>query len=196
LAASEEELVGRLKRGEASAYHELVDQYARRLFGLAYTLVGNAADAEDVAQETLLGAVKSIGRFERRSSLWTWLTRIAVRQATKLRRSPAGRRMLSIHAAADSAGDGSNRSAGVASTAEDAMHVPSGVSGVDAKVDLSAALQTLTDEHRAVLVLREFEQMSYEEMSQALDVPIGTIESRLFRARAELRKRLTAYQTD
>ena len=193
-SASEDELVRRLKRGDGTAYHELVDRFGRRLFGLAYSLTGSAADAEDVVQETLVGAVKSIGAFERRASLWTWLTRIAVRQAGRHRRSPAGRRMLSLDAPMHGGRDGSADDSGA--TGGDSIGTRSAVTGVDARVDLAAAVQKLSEEHRAVIVLREVEQMSYEEMSAALRVPMGTVESRLFRARAELRKLLADYRVD
>lgn len=177
-AASDLELVQRARRGDASAFHLIVDRYARRLYGLAYSLLGDAADAEDAVQETLAGAYRGIGRFEERSSLWTWLARILYRQASRQRRRGRQRDVLPI--SIDSGSD----------TLAAPMPV---VVASDVRLDLSAALTRLSADHREVIVLREIEQMSYEEIADVLGVPRGTVESRLHRARAELRKKLSGY---
>ncbi|MGH7179659.1 MAG: RNA polymerase sigma factor [Tepidisphaeraceae bacterium] len=170
------ELVRRARGGDAAAFHELVNRHAQPLFGLAYTLLGNAHDAEDVVQETFAGAFRSLRTFEHRSSVRTWLSRILVNQAALHRRRQGPIRMKSL---------------------EHSTAIPiepgSASAGVDAKLDLIAALQKLTDEHRAVIVLREIERMSYDEMAQVLNVPRGTVESRLHRARAELKELLRSW---
>jgi RNA polymerase sigma-70 factor (ECF subfamily) len=173
LLDTEPELVRKLKTGDPSAYHRLVDRFADRLFGLARKLVRNSADAEDVVQETFAGAYRAMGRFEQRSSLWTWLVSILVRQASKRRESAGRMKIVPAEVAGESPAP--SRSGSTATS-------------VDARIDVSAALLKLSDEHREIVVLRELQQMSYDEISEALDLPIGTVESRLFRARAELRK--------
>ena len=167
-------LVQRAARGDGKAFHALVDAHSQRLYRLAVSLVGNATDAEDVLQEAFAGAFRGLGRFEGRSSVKTWLTRILVMQAAKWRRDRQRRNMP-------------NSDLEEVSQSDTASH------SVGAKIDLHAALQKLSDEHREVLVLREFEGMSYEEIAEAIDVPRGTVESRLHRARAELKERLKAY---
>ena len=97
------ELIGKLRKSDPSAYHRLVDQYANRLYGLAYVLVGNREDAEEVVQETLAGVFRGIGSFQQRSSLWTWLARIVARQAAKIRQRSAFRNRV-VRLPADESG--------------------------------------------------------------------------------------------
>jgi RNA polymerase sigma-70 factor, ECF subfamily len=170
------QLLRRAAGGDGRAFHKLVDTHSQRLFAIAVRLVGNSADAEDVLQETWAGAYRGMGRFEARASVKTWLTRILVVQAARWRREKRRRVMQPL----DSMSVGSESDGGPA--------------GVEKRMDLQAALLRLSPEHREVLVLREFEQMSYEEMAAVLDVPRGTVESRLHRARAELRDKLKDYR--
>ena len=170
------QLLRRAVGGDGRAFHKLVDTHSQRLFAIAVRLVGNSTDAEDVLQETWAGAYRGMGRFEARASVKTWLTRILVVQAARWRRDKRRRVMQPL----DSMSVGSESNGGPA--------------GVEKRIDLQAALLRLSPEHREVLVLREFEQMSYEEMAAVLDVPRGTVESRLHRARAELRDKLSAYR--
>jgi RNA polymerase sigma-70 factor (ECF subfamily) len=172
--ASDVELLRKAAHGDMQAFHALIDRHSQRLFRLAVSLVGNAADAEDVLQEASIGAFRGLGRFEERSSVGTWLTRILVLQAAKWRRDK-------------------KRSKAAALKEGDDTGVAGGSGGVDARIDLQAALKLLSPEHREILVLREFEQMGYEEMAAVLGVPRGTVESRLHRARGELRDKLKAY---
>jgi len=166
--ADDIELLRRAGDGDSAAFHALVDRHAQRLYRLAVTLIGNAADAEDVLQETFIGAFRGLRSFEGRASVKTWLTRILVRQAGQWHRNRRRRRLEPL-------GDSV-----AASSAE-------------ADFDVRAAMGQLSPEHREVLVLREFERMSYEEIAEALDIPRGTVESRLHRARSEMREKLKAY---
>jgi len=170
-------LLRQVAAGDGPAFHKLVDRHGDRLYRLARSLVGNAADAEDVLQEAFAGAFRGAAKFEGRASVKSWLTRIVITQAAKFWRSRRGKRDQPLE------GDG-GASGGV---------VSAGTASVDAKLDLNACLQNLSEEHRQVLVLREIDGMAYEEMAEVLGVPRGTIESRLFRARAELKKRLKDY---
>jgi RNA polymerase sigma-70 factor, ECF subfamily len=162
----------RAARGDSAAFHRLVDAHADRLFRVANSLVGNVSDAEDVLQETFAGAFKGLRGFAGRSTVKTWLTRILVLQVAAWRRKR--RKTLPLEGAPERASGG-------------------GQAGVDARMDFQAAMEKLSPEHREVIVLRELEQMSYEEIAQALEVPRGTVESRLHRARAELALRLKSY---
>lgn len=168
--ADDIELLRRAGAGDSAAFHALVDRHAQRLYRLAVSLIGNAADAEDVLQETFIGAFRGLRSFQGRASVKTWLTRILVLQAGQWRRDRRRRRFEPMGDSIAAAG-------------------PSAEAGLDVR----AAIGQLSPEHREVLVLREFERMSYEEIAEALDVPRGTVESRLHRARSELREKLKAY---
>jgi len=161
--------------GNHRAFHLLVDRHGQRLYRLAVSLIGNPVDAEDVLQETFVGAFKALAKFEARSSVKTWLTRILLLQAAKWRRDRLGKQ------------------AGAIELADDVPEGGDGHAQVDRGVDIQAALQKLGEEHRQVLLLREMQQMSYQEIAEVLDVPRGTVESRLHRARADLREKLKAY---
>ncbi|MDB5332632.1 MAG: sigW 2 [Phycisphaerales bacterium] len=182
MQAADPELVERIKNGDKAAFSELAGRYAGPLFGLAYALVSNAADAEDVVQEAMLAALKKIQTFEGRSSVGTWLRSIVVFQASKTRRSRRVRTALPLHDHED-----------LASSAGSRTGAGSGAQAVDSRVDAMAMLDTLSPEHRAIVVLRELQQMSYEEISKTMGVPLGTVESRLYRARQELRQRFSGY---
>jgi len=179
LGWTDSELLRAIRGGDEAAFHELVDRHGDRLYALAYSLLGSRTDAEDAVQETFLGAFQRVDSFEGRSTLKTWLVRILVNQAYKTRRSRRVRRTEPIDVQkADDDGQLQNRSASIA---------------VESRIDVQAMLDSLSAEHREVIVLRELEGFSYEEMAKALGVPVGTIESRLYRARQELKQRFAGY---
>lgn len=175
LSPMDEGLLRAARQGDESAFHALVDRHAGRLFRLAVSLVGNEADAEDVLQETLMGAFERMHGFEGRSTVKTWLTRILVRQAARFHRR-RGRRKEQM----------------LAPNGFEAR-VPSASQAADRRLDVREALGRLSREHREVVVLREFDGMSYAEMADTLGVPQGTVESRLYRARQELKGALRGY---
>jgi RNA polymerase sigma-70 factor (ECF subfamily) len=166
--------------GDAAAFSALVDRHAKPMYRLAYMLTGSAADAEDVLQETWTGVYKALKRFEGRSTVKTWLTRILTTQVALWRRKRRGG-MLSLDDSPVAQADalpGREHSAARRS---------------DWQSDLDVALGRLSPDHREVIVLREVDGLSYDEIAEALRVPRGTVESRLHRARGELRKLLQAY---
>ncbi len=171
---ADDDLLRRAAAGDGRAFHELVDRHADRMYRLAVSLVGRS-DAEDVVQEALAGAYRGAGGFRGGASVKTWLSRILATQAAKWWRDRKGERTTALE---DTAGE-----------------TGGGEASVGAKLDLHAALDRLSAEHRQVIVLRELDGLSYEQMAESLGVPRGTIESRLHRARAELRRQLPAYET-
>lgn len=176
------ELVHRAARGESPAFHALVDRHASELMRLAVSLSATRADAEDVLQETFIGAYQGMRRFDGRASVKTWMKRILVRQAARhWNRSKRSRSTLPIDAAEASPAP---------------REISNGPIGVDRRMDVAAVVRTLAPEHREVIVMREFDQMSYAEIAEVLQVPIGTVESRLHRARADLRTKLQGYNVD
>ncbi|MCE5327712.1 MAG: sigma-70 family RNA polymerase sigma factor [Planctomycetaceae bacterium] len=169
------ELVRKARRGDMAAFHGLVARHGLYLYRLAVRLLGNASDAEDAVQETLAGAHRGLKSFGERSSVKTWLTRILVRQSARQLQRRTRRAVVPLQHAqaaplADSASEGS-----------------------DVRMDVQAAIEALGGDHRTVIVLRELEGLSYEEISQVLEIPPGTVESRLFRARRQLQDLLREY---
>jgi RNA polymerase sigma-70 factor, ECF subfamily len=176
------ELLRRFRSGDEAAFHELVDRHANYLYGVAYSLTGNAADAEDVVQETFAGAFRGAGSFREAASIKTWLLRILMRQAARSFRSSWKRKVISLH-------DGPEQ----AMEEDGNLAVMPEQDQVDHRTDVLAMLRTLSPEHREVIVLRELEGMSYGEIAAAIGVPQGTVESRLYRARQDLRERFKGY---
>jgi RNA polymerase sigma-70 factor (ECF subfamily) len=172
-------LLARARRGDGVAFGRLAERHAARLYGAALALTGSPADAEDLVQETLAGAYRGLEAFEGRSSVRTWLTAILLRRAAMLRRG-TGRREAHVGP--------------LTPVAEaEAQSRSSGMAAADARMDVAAALATLSDEHREVVVLRELEGLTYDEIAAVLGLPRGTVESRLFRARRALEERLSGY---
>jgi RNA polymerase sigma-70 factor (ECF subfamily) len=169
-------LLRQLQSGDPKALDALLRAHGDRMFALAYSLLGrrpeHRMDAEDVVQESLLGALKSAKRFEGRSSLSTWLSRIVANQVLALRRYKRVRK-------AESFDEGQVR--------------PGHLMSNDASMDVERMLGALSDEHREVIVLREIQGLTYEEISEALDIPKGTVESRLFRARQALKEKFPEF---
>lgn len=165
------DLLARLSRADESAFREVVQQHGRYLHAIARSLTSNAADAEDVVQEAFMSLLTA--KFRGDSSLRTFLVAVLVRRAALLRRKrKPWMRLVS------SDPDESDRlpQASVKST----------TAATDARLDLTDLLTRVSPDHREVLVLRELEGFSYEEIAQALSIPKGTVESRLYRARDAL----------
>lgn len=180
---SDADLLRAAGRGDAAAFHALVDRHATALFQVAISFSRNRADAEDLVQETLIAAYRGSSGFAGRSAVRTWLVQILARNASRAwRRGRHRRGTLSIDAATAAGGDHHDA----------ALTTPSAAAGVDHRIDTADILQGLSAVHREVLVMREILGLSYDEIARALSVPRGTVESRLSRARAAFRERLEA----
>ncbi|HWE02282.1 MAG TPA: sigma-70 family RNA polymerase sigma factor [Tepidisphaeraceae bacterium] len=168
--------------GDRGAFHMIVERHSRGLFRIARSLCKCNSDAEDVVQDTFLAAYRGIGKFDGRSSLKTWLARIVMKRSISAwRKDKRHRAAVSLEASHDAPGD-DGRATRTAGTAV-----------VDQRLDLAAVLPDLADEYREIFVLREIQGLSYAEIAAALHIPAGTVDSRLHRARGELRKRLKGY---
>jgi RNA polymerase sigma-70 factor (ECF subfamily) len=179
--ADDRSLIADSLDGDSAAFGELVRRYQDRLYNTVYRLVDNAEDALDVVQDAFLNAYQSLDSFKGDALFFTWLYRIAVNTAISHKRK---RRVLVR--IADRNGDPLIE-----------PHDPSNLARPDHAMEqaeeeqkVHRALARLSLEHRAVLVMKELEGQKYEEMADALGVPIGTIRSRLHRARLELRELL------
>ena len=169
------------QQGNAAAFGQIVRCYQRAVHRVAYALTRNAGDADDITQDTFLRAWKAIGRFRVGEPLYPWLARIAMNASFSLMRSRKRRPEVALEPLVETGAQWASGSDPV----EDAA-----ASERDER--LASAYSALSEEHRAVLALRVVEDLSYDEIARALDVPVGTVMSRLSRARAELRSRLKA----
>ena len=160
-------------------------RYQRAVHRFAWSLARNASDADDLAQETFVRAWGAIGRFERGLPLYPWLARIVTNQAFSLFRHRRRRPETSIEPLVE---------AGEQWGVEDDPAEHSARSERDAQ--LRECFGQLAEEHQAVLALRAVQELSYDEIAQALNVPAGTVMSRLSRARAELKRRLAERRGD
>jgi RNA polymerase sigma-70 factor, ECF subfamily len=173
LEPSDLELLRSAGRGEHSAFKTLVNRHAEALFQVAMSFSRNRADADDLVQETLLAAYKGAKGFAGRSSARTWLLRILSHEANRAwRRARHRRQTLSFN--------------------ESAPATSSATAGVDHRMDVMQILSYLSEPHREVLVMREIWDMSYDQIAEALQIPRGTVESRLSRAREQFRKHFEA----
>lgn len=178
--ADDHRLIEDCLQGSPAAFGVLVSRYQDRLFNTVYRLVGNPEDAADVVQEAFLSAYQSLGSFKGDAQFFTWLYRIAVNAAITHRRKQRGG--LQAIKTSDSA-------PGI----EPLDPAPASRPGHHLEMEederrVHEALQRLSSEHRAVLIMKDMEDMKYEEMAEVLGVPVGTIRSRLHRARLEIKE--------
>jgi RNA polymerase sigma-70 factor (ECF subfamily) len=187
-ATGEDRLLEGLRRGDELAYETLIQQYEQPVYSLVSRLVDDSADASDVVQEVFLKVFRKVASFRGESSLKTWIYRIAVNEARNQRR------WFSRHKRQEVCLDPTpGETQGYSEWLEDA-----GPSPFDMTLDhetaelIENALKDVSQPFRAALVLREVEGLSYEEVSEILEISLGTVKSRILRGREALRKSLTA----
>jgi RNA polymerase sigma-70 factor (ECF subfamily) len=189
--AAEEQFLERLRRGEAAAFNRLVEERHGDVYALLYRLTEDPEEARDLTQETFLQAFRHLSSFRGEADVRTWLYRIAVNQARNRWRWWKRRRRdrtVSLDAPARE-GSESPLSAGLESDRAGADPEQQALARERERA-LHAALKSLARPYREVIVLRDIEGLSYEEVALALDLNVGTVKSRLNRGRAELRRRL------
>jgi RNA polymerase sigma-70 factor (ECF subfamily) len=175
----DEVLIERTLAGDAESFGKLALKYQDRVYNLALPIVGNPEDAMDVTQEAFIQALTHLRGFRRSSRFYTWLYRIAYNCAVGLLRRR--KYAVSIDSAIESYGD----------FFESDVEQPDERARRSDNVRLiRAALAKLPLEYRAPLTLREIEGANYEQIAEILDIPVGTVRSRLHRARAALREEL------
>lgn len=175
----EADLLAKARGGNLFAFEEIVKRYQRRVYGVAFRIVRRHDVADDVAQETFIRAHKALGSFDLARPFGPWICRIAANLAVNHTRSPEAREegLPEGHAETPSAG-------------ADPL---AGVLEAEARSVLAVALERLPSEQRAVFVLRVVEELSYREIADALEISMGTVMSRLSRARGKLRESLVPY---
>lgn len=175
--------VAQARAGEPDAFRLLVEQHSRALFRLAYRMTGNEQDAEDVVQETLLRAHRHMGRFEERSSIATWLHRIATNCALDLLRQR--QRHDKGRESEDPEGHPIVERLAGNEPAPDRLAF-----NVQMKKRIESAMARLTPTERAAFVLRHFEGRGLDEIAPALGLRIGAVKNTIFRAVSKLRREL------
>ncbi|HZU85497.1 MAG TPA: sigma-70 family RNA polymerase sigma factor [Polyangiaceae bacterium] len=185
-------LIEKAQAGDITAFRRLVERHQRRAFGVALALVRDENDARELVQDAFLRAYKSLPTFQGGSSFFTWLYRIVTNLSIDLMRKPGRHQTTELSEAAEAHID--NESAGADVDAALLSRLESDPVAVIRRREIAGRLQAALDElpsyHRAVIVMREIDGMSYEEMAQAMDVSKGTIMSRLFHARQKLQRAL------
>ncbi|GIK17052.1 MAG: RNA polymerase sigma-H factor [Planctomycetota bacterium] len=177
-------LIRQVQSGEVRVFAELIRRYQDRVYNTCWRFCGHAEDARDLTQDTFLHAFRRIGEFRLDSRFYTWLFRIAVNLSISHRRKARHRAAWSLDGA--SGNDDASGSPGVR-LADHAGEPPDERASIaEQRERLGQALRRLDEEHRTVIVLRDIEGLSYTDIAEVLDVPVGTVRSRLHRARLEL----------
>ena len=179
------DLVERAQQGDMIAYETLVLRYRGKVFALAYSVVGNPEDANDIAQETFVRAWRALGRFRGQSSFYTWLYRITMNLGIDLKQKHTRHPSVELDEKiglddkqdVDFLGGKSDRPS-------------AGIERSELQVAVRAAIEKLSPEHRTVIWLKEFDDLSYKDIAKTVGCSIGTVMSRLFYARKHLAKLL------
>ena len=183
-AETDQQLVARVQKGDTRAFDMLVLKYQHKIFGLVSRYVHDADEVQDVAQEAFIKAFRALPKFRGDSAFYTWLYRIAINTAKNYLVSRSRRPPGSDVAVADAEyyeGGGALRDI---ETPESALF------GAELKAVVERAISELPDDLRTAVTLREFDGLSYEDIADIMDCPVGTVRSRIFRAREGIDKQV------
>jgi RNA polymerase sigma-70 factor (ECF subfamily) len=187
LSQNERLLVSRSKAGDIAAFEELIGAYQKKIFNLAYRIIGNYDDAADLAQEALIRIFRSIGGFKEQSSFSTWIYRITTNVCLDEIRKRKSKKEYSLDEEVQ-VDDGQLK--------RQVMSEDPGPDEVFEREELRSmvkdAIDKLPEEQRIVITLRDIQGLSYDEIAEVLDCPGGTVKSRISRARQALKKVLSS----
>lgn len=173
-------LIQKAQKGDTNAFGTLVASYEKFIFNVACKMFSNSEDVSDIAQEALIKAYKNIDKFDFNSSFSTWLYRITVNACIDEMRRRKGKESFSI--------DAEDEESGLAVQIEDtSLGAEERVIQNETVSEVRAAIDKLSEEHKTVIILRDLQDMTYEQVAQTLDLSIGTVKSRLARARKSLK---------
>ena len=176
-AETDQQLVARVQKGDSRAFDMLVLKYQHKIFGLISRYIRDADEVQDVAQEAFIKAYKALPKFRGDSAFYTWLYRIAINTAknhlVSRSRRPPGQDVEVEDAEYYDSGDG----------LRDIENPENALFGAELKAVVEEAISTLPDDLRTAVTLREFDGLSYEDIADIMDCPVGTVRSRIFRAR-------------
>ena len=180
----EQDLIRLAANGSSRAFEELITPYERKMYALALRMCSNTEDAKDCLQEAMLRIFKGLSGFRGDSSFSTWVYRIVSNSCLDSHRHKKGRQSDSLDELSEVGVEPVDRSAGPEEAAEKS----------ELKRELSKAINKLPPDLKNPLVLRDIHGLSYEEIAETLDINVGTVRSRLFRARAKLREYLSGFR--
>src|SRR5215212_6416520 len=183
--ATDEIIVERALTGDAEAFGELVRRWERRIFALAYGMLGREEDARDATQETFLAAFRNLRGFRGEAKVSSWLHRIAVNQCISRQR----RSKVRSESALEDEHDTTNFATALSHSP---AHV---VEGRQETAAVRRAINSLPIELRQVVVMKEFEELTFREIADALDLPLSTVKSRLYTAMKQLQLRLQKFES-
>jgi RNA polymerase sigma-70 factor, ECF subfamily len=194
IRSQESTIVAELKAGSEDAYVWLIAEFQQPIYSLVYRLVSDPADADDTTQEVFLKVFRGIKHFHGESSLKTWIYRIALHEASNRRRwwFRHKSRESSLEPAPSSLGENGGLAAKdwLADKGESPFQH---VAQEEMRARVEAELRMVSEPYRTTVVLRDLEEMSYEEIAEIMQVSLGTVKSRLTRGRQALRQRLKTY---
>src|SRR5262245_52716712 len=189
LSAEEALFVARLQANEDAAYDELVRTYSASLFHVAYRMLGDSAEASDAVQEIFLKVFRNIGGFKGEAALKTWVFRIGFSEIlNRLRWWRRRHRFATM--SLDEQPNGSSAGLSLPSPSPSPEQL---LQSKEQETAIQQALGRISKDHRSIIVLRDIEGFSYNEIADVLGVSIGTVKSRLARARSDLKKSLMRY---
>ncbi len=182
MAEQEKDLVEQAKQGSIQAFETLILTYEKMVYNIAFRMLQHSEDARDISQEVFLKAYRSLENFDGKSKFSTWLYRIAVNTCIDEIRKQKGKLTYSLEEELESAeGSYQKQFADAGQTPEDSLlHQEMQKEVVD-------ALNTLSEEHKTVVVLRDIQGFSYEEIAKMTNTTLGTVKSRIARARSQLK---------
>lgn len=183
MSIPDEDLIRKIKKGDMESFNELVRRYETKIYSVAYRFMGNHADAGDLAQETFIRMYQALPGFRGESSFSTWLYRIAANACRDELRKRQRRRSISM----DELIENSPASVPVAAGNDSPEEV---LQRNETQRHVQECLNRLSDDHRLVLVMREIQGLSYEEIAEVLNCSLGTVKSRISRARNALKEKI------
>lgn len=186
--SSDQLLVERVQQGDKTAFDLLVRKYQHKIVQLVTRYLRDPVEALDVSQEAFIKAYRALPSFRGDSAFYTWLYRIAVNTAKKalveLKRDPL------VSEAARPAGDDGDETSRVENELSDGETPDAVLASKQVAATVNAAIEALSDDLRQAITLREIEGLSYEEIAEAMNCPIGTVRSRIFRAREAIAEKI------
>ncbi|MBZ5629033.1 MAG: sigma-70 family RNA polymerase sigma factor [Acidobacteriia bacterium] len=193
IPTEEAALVAELKAGSEPAYAWLIAQFQQPVYGLVYRIVSDPADAADTTQEVFLKVFRGMKHFNGSASLKTWVYRIAVHEASNRKRWWFRHKARETSIEPQATADG-NSSIGLANVLVDQGDSPlENIAQQELKTRVECELRKLDEPFRTTIILREIEELSYEEIAEVMQTSLGTVKSRLTRGREALKKRLQPY---
>src|SRR5437870_4889692 len=197
IRSQESAIVAELKAGSEDAYAWLIGQFYQPIYSLVYRILNDPADAADTTQEVFLKVFRGIKRFNGQASLKTWIYRIALHEASNQKRwwFRHKRKEVSMEATTEfGSPDSDGREMGLRETLADDCDSPfDSYCHEEVRAKVETELRQVQEPYRTTLILRDIEGLSYEEISEILQLSLGTVKSRLMRGRESLRKRLLPY---